>query len=101
MKCGDCNKCRDYADHSSCDVNKDIYNTTQRGNNFSDFVGLVNMSNFVPKIYRVTNIQLGNVLHGRGRTEDKSISQDGWGFGLFAVQGGDGNNERILIFFNY
>jgi hypothetical protein len=57
MKCGDCYKYRDYADHSSYDVNKDICNTMQRGNNYSDFVGLVNTSNFVPKTYTVTNIQ--------------------------------------------
>jgi hypothetical protein len=57
MKCRDCNKCRDYVDHSSCDVNKEIYNIMQRGNNYSDFVGLANTSNFIPKTYKVTNIQ--------------------------------------------
>jgi hypothetical protein len=61
-------------------VNKDIYNTMQRGNNYSDFVGLANTSNFVPRIYRGMNIQ---------QLEMYFMDECGQRINVFHKQGGD------------
>jgi hypothetical protein len=52
----------------------------QRGNNYSDFVGLANTSNFVPKTYRVTNTQ---------QLEMYFTDEDGQRINVFHKMGGD------------
>jgi hypothetical protein len=42
FKCGDCNKCKLYTNHIDSDLNKNLYKIMQSGNNYIDFVGLIN-----------------------------------------------------------